>query len=403
MRDVRRLAVIATHPIQYQVPLWRALAARPSVDVEVIYASRQGLEPYFDDGFGREVAWDVPLGEGYDWRVLDNRPIRSLGWRFAYRCPDVRGVLDRDRFDAVLLVGKENWFYQQAIARAHRAGIPVLYRADTPPPKATRLESAVAHVQRSRLFARFAACLCISRSQYAFYRSYGVPDARLHWAPCCVDNEHFRRAAVHYGGKRDTIRLRFGVGDDRPVIAFAAKFVANKRPLDLLRAFEAMPSRDRSALVMAGSGPMLEQCRDWVRRRGLANVSFPGFLNQGEIGALYAAADCFVLPSAHETWGLVVNEAMNFALPIVTTDRVGAAEDLVCEGDNGFRYDVGDVEALAARLDAIVGSDGVAARMGARSLARIQDYSIERTVEGVEAALDAVVGAGRHREREGVS
>jgi glycosyltransferase involved in cell wall biosynthesis len=94
---------------------------------------------------------------------------------------------------------------------------------------------------------------------------------------------------------------------------------------------------------------------------------------------------------------------MNFALPIVTSDRVGAAEDLVRDGDNGFRYAVGDVEALASRLDAIVGRDGVATRMGARSLARIQDYSIERTVEGVEAGLDAVVGAERHREREGVS
>lgn len=403
MRDVRRLAVISTHPIQYQVPLWRALAARGSIDLEVLYASRQGLEPYFDDGFGREVAWDVPLGEGYDWRVLDNRPIRSLGWRFAYRCPDVHDVIDRDRFDAVLLVGKENWFYQQAITRAQRAGVPVLYRADTPPPKATRLESAVAHVQRRRLFSRFAACLCISRSQFAFYRGYGVPASRLHWAPCCVDNDHFRRAARHYGGMRDTVRMRFGVDDERPVIAFAAKFVANKRPLDLLRAFEAMPTRDRCALVMAGSGPLLDSCRDWVRRRGLGNVSFPGFLNQGEIGALYAAADCFVLPSAHETWGLVVNEAMNFGLPIVTTDAVGAAEDLVTDGDNGFCYPVGDVDALAARLDAIVATDGVSARMGARSLARIRDYSIEKTVVGVEAALDAVTSAGRRVEREGVS
>ena len=388
--DPIRLGVVTTHPIQYQVPLWRALADEPGIDLTVLYASRQGLDPYFDEGFAQSIAWDGALGDGYGWRVLDNRPLKPLGWRFAFNCPDVKRVLHPDRFDAVLLIGKEYWFYQQAIAAAARNGVPILYRAETPPPKDTRLELAIAHWQRGRLFRRFSACLCVGTAQRALYRRYGVPEERLHWAPYGVDNDFFQRAAKHYRPQRDVLRMRFGVEDERPLIAFAAKFIERKRPLDLLRAFAAMPDRNRYALVMAGSGPLLDRCRAWVAERRLRNVSFPGFLNQHDIGALYAAADCFVLPSAHETWGLVVNEAMNFSLPIIASDRVGAAEDLVRNGRNGFDYPMGDVAALTDRLHRVVGSPGTIERMGEHSLALVQDYSIRASVDGVKRALDSI-------------
>jgi len=391
----RRLAIVTSRPIQYQAPLWRALAAVPGLSVRVLYATDRGAEWYFDAAFGRRIQWDVPLLDGYDWKVLPNRPLRGLGWRFELRCPSIGRELERGGYDAVLLVGKEHWYYLQAIRAALHQGIPILYRAETPPPRRGRMQAEMAGWQRRRLFPRFASLLCVGREQRAFYRGYGVPDSRMFWAPYCVDNRFFQEAARRFGPERDRIRARWGFGRETRVVAFAAKFIDRKRPRDLIDAFARLPRDGRYGLLMAGSGPRLEACRAHAAACGLRNVAFPGFLNQSEIGAVYAAADCFVLPSEHETWGLVVNEAMNFALPVVVSDGVGAGRDLVEEGANGHRYPTGDVEALARALRAVLASEVRRAALGRRSRAIVDGYSVARSVAGIVAALEAAT----HRAR----
>jgi len=198
--------------------------------------------------------------------------------------------------------------------------------------------------------------------------------------------------------RRERIRARFGFGPQTRVIAFAAKFTDRKRPLDLIRAFARLPKDRPYGLLMAGSGARLDACRDHVSACGLDRVAFAGFLNQTGIGEVYAAADCFVLPSEYETWGLVVNEAMNFALPVVVSDGVGAGPDLVEEGANGHRYPVGDVDALARALHAVLASDARREAMGRRSLEIVRRYSMSRTAEGV---VDAVEAAAHFVPRRG--
>src|SRR3990172_7079616 len=89
---------------------------------------------------------------------------------------------------------------------------------------------------------------------------------------------------------------------------------------------------------------------------GARGVRIAGFLNQSELPAAYAAADVFVLPSAfHETWGLVVNEAMNFDLPVVVSDKVGCGADLIEPGRNGFIVPHDDTAQLAEAIGRLVG------------------------------------------------
>ena len=101
---------------------------------------------------------------------------------------------------------------------------------------------------------------------------------------------------------------------------------------------------------------------------------------------LYAMADVFVLPSGAEPWGLVVNEAMCFGLPVIASDRVGAAADLVKPGSNGFVYPAGDVPALAQLLEQVL-EDGASERLGQASLEKIGEWGLEEDVAAMRRAL----------------
>jgi glycosyltransferase involved in cell wall biosynthesis len=126
-------------------------------------------------------------------------------------------------------------------------------------------------------------------------------------------------------------------------------------------------------------------CREVLGERFVA----PGFVNQSQVGRYYAAADCLVLPSAWgETWGLVVNEALQFGLPVVVSSRVGCHPDLVVEGETGYVFTAGSVESLAERLAAIAAGPSLEAD---RCRAQVAQYSDAIAAAGIAEGVRAVV------------
>jgi glycosyltransferase involved in cell wall biosynthesis len=127
-----------------------------------------------------------------------------------------------------------------------------------------------------------------------------------------------------------------------------------------------------------------------------APVHFAGFKNQTELPAVYAAADCFVLPSTIETWGLVVNEAMASGLPAIVTEACGCAPDLVANGETGYVYPAGDAPQLWDRLSQFVDArERDRTAFDAPVRARIARYSCDAAVAGTLTALEALTPAVR--------
>ena len=114
----------------------------------------------------------------------------------------------------------------------------------------------------------------------------------------------------------------------------------------------------------------------------------PGFVNQSQLGAYFLAADALVMPSLHETWGLVVNEAMHFGMPVVVSDRVGSAADLVRPGETGLIYPAGNVSALARCLEVLSAESDGARRMGRAARDHVEKYTIAASARGIWTALD---------------
>ena len=152
--------------------------------------------------------------------------------------------------------------------------------------------------------------------------------------------------------------------------------------------------------MFVGEGPLRGEMERLISSSGLKNVHILGFRNQSELPACYAMADALVLPSESEPWGLVVNEAMCFGLPIVVSDRVGSAPDLVRSGRNGFVYPMGDVSALAGCLRKLIANDVARAEMGRQSMEIITRWGLDQDVEGILAAAAYVT---RQAGRESLS
>lgn len=133
------------------------------------------------------------------------------------------------------------------------------------------------------------------------------------------------------------------------------------------------------SLVLVGDGPLKRNLLQVAEESGFsADIYFEGLKSSKDLLPYYAFSRCFVLPSKIEPWGLVVNEAMASGLPVVVSKTCGCAEDLVQEGENGYRFDPRNASELSNRLSSVeaLGLNELKS-LGGRSLEIISHYSPE--------------------------
>jgi glycosyltransferase involved in cell wall biosynthesis len=309
------LIVLTSHPIQYQAPLWRALAAEGGgVPFEVWFLTDQGVRRTEDRDFGKAFAWDVDLLSGYPHRFLE-----------------LRGQWDMQKFDGIPLakpIGEslreanatalwvEGWRFKpfwNAVSAAKKMGIPVFLRGETSDKIAERggIFGLVRNFALHRLFGKVDYFLAIGQASRRFYLKHGVPEQKLIDAPYGVDNEFFRsesgkiRGTRHEArdkqlnaadqetkglrdeetsagdggqesaGRAESIREEWKIPLDAKVVMFCGKFVGKKRPLDVVLAARAhfdrgnfdnlkdnKPSSAAWHLLFVGSGELGDELRE---------------------------------------------------------------------------------------------------------------------------------------------
>lgn len=387
-----RMAILTSHPIQYQVPLFRALSQRPELSVKVFYCWDFGVRPAYEGSFGVTFAWDIEMLSNYEHEFLPNSA-RSAGTDHFLGLMNpgaAERILDW-KPDMLVVHGYNHWTELKVMRAAARAGIPVLLRGES-----TLLRQrpwwvrSAKRILLSRLLRSVFGVLSIGSYNREYWRHYGVSNDRIFDAPYTVDNSFFRRHAEAARQKAAAWRNNLGIASDRPVVLFSAKLIAKKRPADLLAAFAASGAAGRASLVIAGDGALRPELQALARSLGIETaVHFIGFQNQSEMPAVYALGNLFVLPSDAEPWGLAVNEAMTLGLPVIVSDAVGSAPDLVSR-ENGWTFPAGNIPALTAVLrEALEDTDGLLSR-GRASLQRMTAWDIQQTAEGFLAAAAAV-------------
>lgn len=391
-----KVALFAASPIPYRIPLYQRVAADPHLDFTAIFASNGGIRPV-EAGYSMPTAWDADLVGGYRTTFLkraDRNPID--GGFFAFRDADLFGLLRAGQYDVLWLWGYNYLSHQLAQMTQRLLQKPVIFHEDQNHLARRPLWKAAAKRLGLSAMFRGSKALYVGTHNYRWYRHYGVKQRDLYFVPHAADNERLRAHASALLPDRTNVRRRFGIRDDSgPVILTVARIIPVKQPLMLLKAFQILRSSRRCTLLIVGSGELEGAIRAEVRKHQIPDVFMPGFMNQSEIAQAYACADIFALPSISETWGLAVNEAMNFGLPVVVSDKVGCAVDLVRNGENGYVIPFQSPEALADRLGRLVDSAAMRRRFGQASIARVQGWNYDVAAAGVCNAIADAVGRDR--------
>lgn len=398
------LCIIETHPIQYHAPVWRQVQQAHGIPVTAIYGSDFSVAGYRDREFGATFQWDTDLLGGYspvflsrvaDGGARDDQAVTTHGLAEALRRAQPR---------AVLSVGYSPRFHSDAFRTARRARLPVLFRGETTDHAQRRgaLKRLARDTALRWLYRRCAALLPVGRRSREHFRRLGFDTDERHFSPYCVDTTPFRTDETARAGLRGPTRRELGVADDQLVIAFCGKLSPRKGPDLLLDALRQLPASERArcVLLLVGDGELKGELLARAAAGPAIMVKPVGFQQQRELSAYYHAADLFVLPSRHgETWGLVVNEALHHGVPVVVTEAVGCAPDLVEPGRTGEVCAADSAGALAAAVRATWPLMGEAA-VRAACRERVAGYSISRAAAGIAAAYRQVVaapanGAGR--------
>ena len=394
---MKKVAVFISHPIQYQVPLFKRLAVEPGVDLTVFFFWDFGVQETYDPQFGQKVKWDIPLLDGYKSEFLKNiSPDKTSAHFFGEANPELFSRIINGHYDAMIVFGWQTISHWCAIVTGFLTGTPIFIRGENPfyqEPEKSFLKRIIKHIVLRGLFKLAAGFFYIGEENRKFYRYYGVPDSKLHFVPYAADNDRFMAEAKKLKPMKDGLKRKLGIQKQQNIILFSGKLVNGKRPLDLIMAYEKLVREilkkrgAKPALVFVGNGPIKSDLEEYAKKNMLDQIYFVGFKNQNELPEFYAMADVFVLPSGGETWGLVVNEAMCFSIPVIVSSVVSCGKDLIIPGRNGYVFPVGDEKSLADCLQKVLEQDAVMKKMGKESFKIISRWNFTEDIKGMRKAM----------------
>jgi len=382
--------------VQYHSPVWRACTAQ-GLELQVIYGSDFSIAGYRDAGFNVSFKWDVDLLSGYPSHFL--RTLADGGGK-TYETVSGKGLAESIKQinpRAILVLGYHSRFDRAAINAARAAKIPIVFRAETSDLGARSGFRALLRDTYLRfLYRRIDAFCYIGVNSKRHFLRLGVPEHKLFSAPYCVDATHFRFDPAVARQLRREFREELRASDQDVVLLFSGKLLPLKAPDMLLAAAASLPEAWQQRLIVAflGDGELraaLTVQADRLKFR----TSFLGFQNQSKLSRFYHGADLLALPTrTSETWGLVVNEALLHGLPVLTSDTVGSAADLITE-QTGITFQCGNQQDLNRQLLALLERLPVLRREDCQS--QVSKYSVEIAAQGIAQAYEYVTKGKRDK------
>jgi glycosyltransferase involved in cell wall biosynthesis len=352
----KKVIFIQTHPIQYASPLFRYLSINKlkNYSLEVWYLENLKYGPKFDKEFNKEITWDIPLLEGFDYKYIRNLSNKSLRFKgfFDFINIDIIKNINKLPDDSFIIVHGWNYFTLWLIfifKFLFQKNIHLLLRSESQL-ESSRIKSIflknIKFIILKKLFKKISGFLYIGSNNLIFYRSFGIENSKLHFFPYTVDNEKFTFQYKLMFPYVNDIKKYLGIDTSKKIIIYSGKLIAKKRPKDLLRVMSLLRHKDYFAIIV-GDGELKDEMEKEIAKMNLKNIKIFGFVNQSKIGLYYSVADIFIMLSDYdETWGLSTNEALNFGCKLVLSNRVGCSPDLVTINTGRiFQYsNINDIE-----------------------------------------------------------
>ena len=354
------------------------------MDLTVFYLSDSSIRGGFDPGFGRNVAWDLPLLKGYKSVFLKRESQPERRWSLAI--PGPVELFKREKFDCVMIPGYSRPFEWQVLLTAKRLGVKVIMRGEFAPSSGKNpFKRVIRRVLLSFLYRQVDAFAVIGTQARRHLVEHGVRPERMASSPYAVDPGLFSKR--NDAGKTVALRKEMGFNSRDKVVLFSGKLIPRKRPETLIEAIGKLSAHPEIKALLLGDGKSRQSLKALADRVAPNRVRFAGFVNQTKLKDYFALADVFVLPSEYETWGLVVNEAMHCGLPVMASNMVGCIEDLVAPRINGYVFPVGDSTTLASNLKDIFQPPQKIKKYSRASRKRIARFTPPLAAKGIRESI----------------
>ncbi len=381
----KKIAIFTTHPIQYQVPLFKQLAKKKNIKLTVYFASNHGIKINKDKDFNKKFAWNINLDSGYNYRFIGTfkKDVNS----FFLNSQFIKKEIKDNNYDLSIIFGWNNIFYIKAIIYSFCYAKKIFLRSENNLSKKENiLKKYLKSIIFYFLFKIFDKFLVIGLRNYNFYIKNGVKKKKLLNAPYSVDNNFFRKKKLN----KKKIKSKLNIKNEI-VFIFSGKFIKRKRPMDILKAINLIKTeRNNYKFLFIGDGILKDKCISYCKKNKLKNILFLGFVNQNEIVNYYNISDVVIMPSEYETWGLSVNEAMASQCACLVSKESGCSDDLVKTSGkkkNGFIFKSGDIQNLSLKIKYLLKNKKKIRQMKKNSLEIIKSYEFKETINSIEKSL----------------
>lgn len=381
-----KLAVVTTHPIQYNAPIFQMLSARKKISIKVFYTWGNGvLENKFDPGFGRIIEWDIPLLEGYEYAFVTNTSrLPSSGNYRGIDNPSLINEIKSYNPDALLVFG---WNFKShlKLLRFFHNKIPILFRGDS---TLINNNSWVRNLARTFflkwVFKNIDFALYVGVHNKNYFKHHGLKENQLILAKHATDNDRFTSLEAEFSHKAKDWKNALGIKQHEITVLYAGKLETVKNPF-FITELAASLQKSHVKFIIVGNGPLESE----IKKRAVNNnqVIFIDFQNQLLMPVVYRLGDIFILPSKSETWGLSVNEAMACGCAIAVSDKVGCAIDLTIESKNGIVFGLNEVGKCRDFILELSNNQDKLLNMKLNSRKLIKDYNFANIVVQIENLL----------------
>lgn len=379
----KKLAIVATHSVQYNSPLFRLLAKETAIEVKVFYTWSQSEKGNnYDPEFNRTIEWDLPLLEGYQYEFVENISTKPGSFHFfGINNPSLIPRIKEWKPDAILIIG---WNFKSHLAclRYFKGKIPVYFRGDSTlldEPQGFSLKKLARKYFLRYVYRQVDKAFFVGTNNKNYFLKFGLNNNQLVFAPHAIDNIRFEDNNNHYEKQAQVEKKNLGIREDDLVFVYAGKLIARKNSLLLIKAF-IKANINKSHLIIIGNGNLENDLK--TISKGYTNIHFIDFQNQTQMPVAYRLGSVFILPSLIETWGLAVNEAMASSRVIIASDKCGGAADLV-DKNGGYLFKADCIKDLQRCLIECNDNKKELQRMGAYNSEKIKSFSYHAIVASI--------------------
>lgn len=317
---MKKIAILTNIIAPYRLPLFNGIADKCKLDILICKETEKNREWEID----KKQKFKTVKLRGFELTLKN-----SLGdYRFIYLKFSILFYLIFKR-PAYLFIGDASFTSYFAALLCNILRIKYIWWNEILP--FTPISKGVVEKMRRYSITRASHHFVSGTLAKEFIQNYGIEDKKISIIPDAVDNQKYFSYYQKYKDQKESIRKKYNISEKDFVFLYVGQFIERKNIDTIMKSFQMLHKTDKNVkLFLVGGGIEKEKIEKFVLQNHLNDfVIIEDFLKEEELSKIYTISNALLILSESEPWGMVVNEAMCFGLPVIASSKVGAGADLI--------------------------------------------------------------------------